>query len=85
METKTSVLALILVALAMLAPITYVLATSNTNGSFYGMMESTNDDEVTGDRDQLQDEDWWDEMREHMEEHWEELEEDGDDGHHGCH
>ena len=60
MKTKTLVLALILVVVAVAAPATYALARSNPSSSYYG---------VTGNIDDL-DEEWWNEMRTYMEQHW---------------
>jgi len=73
LKSKTLALALILVAIVLVAPVTYAIATSNSNGSFYGMMgggmmDDTDAEDVMGGTEHLEDEDWWDEMREHMDE-----------------
>jgi hypothetical protein len=79
LKSKTLGLALILVAIVFVAPATYVVATSNSNGSLYGMMgggmmDDTDVDYMMGDTEHLEDEDWWDEMKEHMEDHMNEVE-----------
>jgi Skp family chaperone for outer membrane proteins len=58
-KSKTLALALILVVLGVLAPVTYVIATTNTNAS----------------TEEIKDEDWFDEMKAHMEDHLEVSEE----------
>lgn len=63
MKTKTLILSLVLAALVVVVPTTYVLAHRATSSSYYG---------VTGSK--VEDEDWWTEMREHMEQRWTELE-----------
>jgi hypothetical protein len=78
---KTETLALILVVLAVLAPVTYVLAVSNSGmhsgDNTYGMMGGTIDDAntngMTNDGEGIEDQDWWDEMQEFMEDHTDEL------------
>ncbi len=65
MKTRTLVLALTLVLLAVAAPTTYVLAHRGPSSSYYG---------VTGSG--FEDEEWWSEMRTYMEQNWEELEDD---------
>ncbi len=44
-----------------------------------GMMDDIDVDYMMGDTEHLEDEDWWDEMKEHMEDHMD------DDHRHGCH
>ncbi len=65
MKTKTLVLALTLVVLAVAAPTTYVLAQGGPSSSYYG---------VTGSG--FEDEEWWNEMKTYMEQHWEDHEDD---------
>lgn len=86
---KTQTLALILVALAVLAPVTYVLAVSNSSihssySSSYGMMGGTSDDRDTNDMmndgDNVEDQDWWDEMMQYLEDHVDQLNETTEQG-----
>jgi hypothetical protein len=74
---KTKTLALILVVLAVLAPVTYVLAVTNSSGSPYGMMGGTTVDRDSNNMvnggDSIEDQDWWDEMLEYMEDHVDEV------------
>jgi hypothetical protein len=86
---KTKTLALILVVLAVLAPVTYVLAASNSNGysynsSTYGMMggttDNTNANNMMNDGSNIEDQDWWDEMLEYMEDRVDELNETTEQG-----
>ena len=67
MKTKTLVLALTLVGLAVAASTTYVLAHRGPSTSYYG---------TTSDVAQFQDEEWWREMRTYMEQKWEDHEDD---------
>ena len=60
MRTKTLVLVLGLVVLAVAVPATYVLAHRGFSSSYYG---------VTGNTDNY-DEEWWQEMRTYMEQRW---------------
>lgn len=68
-------MALILVVLVVLVPLTYVLAVSNN--SAYGMMDGIMDDTDTNDMmnngESIEDKGWWDEMQEFMEDHEEET------------
>lgn len=63
MKTKTLVLALTLVVLVVAASATYVLAHPSSGSSYYG---------VTGSR--FEDSVWWNEMRDHIEDRWADVE-----------
>ena len=71
MRTKTLVLVLGLVVLAVAVPARYVLAHRGFSSSYYG---------VTGSTDELN-EGWWKEMRTHIEQHWTEID---NSGYGGC-
>ncbi len=86
---KTKTLAILLVALAVLAPVTYVLAVSNSNGysrnsSTYGMMggttDNTNSNNMMNDGESIEDQDWWDEMKEYLDDQVDELNETTEQG-----
>jgi hypothetical protein len=68
MKTKTLVLALGLLVLAVAVPTTYALARRGSSSSYYG---------TTSDVAPVQDEEWWKEMRTYMEQHWSDHEDDG--------
>ncbi len=85
MKTRTLVLALTLVVLAVAAPTTYVLAHRGTSSSYYGVTGSEFENEEWWNEmrehmeqrwDDIDNKDWWDEMNKYIEEHWEELEND---------
>jgi len=63
MRTKILIAAIAFTVLAIAVSATYVLAHWAPSSSYYGVTDSRVDAD-----------DWWNEMREHMEEHWEELE-----------
>ena len=64
MRTKTLVLVLGLTVLAVAASTTLVLAHRGSTSSYTDVTRHT-------------DEEWWNEMRQYMEEHWAELEDNG--------
>ena len=85
MRTKTLVLALGLVVLAVAASTTYVLAHRTSSSSYYGIPENRYDDEAWWNEMRTymeqrwqdnKDDGWWQEMREHMEQRWDNIESD---------
>jgi len=68
MKNKTLVLALTLAIIAVAAPTTYVLARHGSSSSYYA---------TTSDVSKFQDEEWWNDMRTYMEQHWQDHEDDG--------
>jgi hypothetical protein len=65
MRTKKLALAPTLIMIAVAVPVTYAFAHRGLSSSYYG---------TTGRRLE-EDEDWWNEMRQYMEEHWNQLDE----------
>lgn len=77
LKTKTlaQVLTAVVVVIALVAPAMYTIAHNTANESYNAIAGTSEDLDI----------EWWNEMREHMKDHWDEPEGDSYYRYGGCH